>query len=216
MSLPTYNSIPILDWMPDWTDPSRQMQFVQQKNNLEGNSAGPGPFAWDAPHQTRPRTSRRLRYVLMSRADMVMAREFVRDTAQGRRTSFWVPLWSQAVQLTAPVLSTDTTMTIMRSGYSSLYAGAGLGREHIAIFPRVPTVEQTLLPRKITASVDNPSLGTETLTISSAPGYDVATTDLICFLLLCRLDTDQPLLQWASAASGVLEVPLIDIPAETP
>lgn len=216
MSLPTYNSIPILDWMPDWVDPSRQMQFVQAKNNLEGTAAGPGAFAWDAPHQTRPRTTRRLRYVLMSRAEMVAARQFVRDTAQGRRTSFWVPLWSQAVHLTTPMLSTDTTATIRRSRYSSLYAGAGLGREHIAIFPRVPATDQTLIPCKITGSVDNPSLGTETLTLNTAPGYAVTCDDLICFLLLCRLDTDAPLLQWAGMGCGVLDIPLIDIPAETP
>ncbi len=212
MSLPTYLSMPILDWQPDWSDPSRVLKFTQVKNRL--SAGGPGPLRDDAPHQLRPRTSGRLRYILESRDDMLAARDFLRDTTQGRRKSFWLPLWSQALHLSDPLADDSTSLVITRSGYTRLYAGEGRGREHLAFFPRVPGEAQTLVARKITDASEGDT--TETLTLSSAVGYDVTLKDLVCFLLLCRLDTDSPILQWESFSSGILEVPFIDLPVQTP
>lgn len=214
MSLATYLGLPLLDWSPDWEDPSRTMMYVQAKNQL-GSDNAPGPLAFDAPHMPRPRTTFRLRYILETREDMNAARDFLCSTAIGRWKTFWVPLWLRAFQLTADVDAADTTFTITQSGYSRWYAGAQYGREHLAFFPRVPTVEQTLIGRKVSDSVDNGD-GTETLTISSALGDDLKAADVVCFLLLCRLDTDSPVLEWDSMNSGILEIPLIDVPMETP
>jgi hypothetical protein len=184
----------LLDWAPDWQDPTRTMKLVQAKNVL--SDTGPGPLKFDSPHQPRPRTSARLRYMLSTRQEMLNAREFVRDTVQGKRNTFWIPLWSLAFHATDTIGDTDTTFDITRSGYTLLYGGVGYGREHLAFFPRVAAVAQTLVARKIESSVENPLDGTETITISSAVGHPVTTKDLIAFLLLVRLDTDSPVLEY--------------------
>ncbi len=207
MSLPTYLGVPVLNWQPDWSDPSRVMRLVQAKNVLGVD--GPGPLKYDSPHQPRPRTGLRLRYVLETRDEMNDARDFIRDTAQGRRLSFWVPLWSQALHLSTAMGSGDTSMVITRCGYARDMAGEGRGREHVAVFNGA-----TLVARKVTAATEGDT--TETLTLSSAFGVALPLGSYITYLLYCRMDTDTPVLQWASMHTGILEVPLIDLPIQTP
>jgi hypothetical protein len=163
----------------------------------------------------RPRTRFRLRYVLESRAEMNDARDLLRSITQGRRNEFWVPLWSHALHLAEPALAADTTLTITRALYMRLYGGVGYGREHLAIFPRVMGAAQTLLTRQIAESAEIDE-STELLTLTAALGEDVTARDLITFLLYVRLDTDAPVLHWSSFASGILEIPVIDLPKQTP
>jgi hypothetical protein len=214
MSLPTYLGFPILDWEPDWKDPSRTLRFIQPKNRVGENS--PGPMYDDAPHHERPRTTMRLRYVFEDRAQVVEAREFIRDVAKGRLKSFWVPIWSQAVHLAEAATDMDDQITVTRSGYANLYAGAGLGREHVALIPRIPGEALTLIPRKVESATLDEMEDVEVLALDSAIGEDVPVDGLVTFLILCRLDTDSPALRWESRSVAIMEMPLIDLPREAP
>lgn len=208
-----YRGVPVLSYQPDWSNPSQVMTFTQIRNKL-GNDMSPGPLAFDAPHMPRPRTSFRLRFVLETRDEMNAARDFLLTTAQGRRRPFWVPLWSQAMHLDADIEPTDTEILITRSYFSSLVFGVGLGREHLAFFPQVPNACPELVPRRILDAIEGDT--NETVTIWSGIGSAMTSDDLICFLLYCRLDTDAPVLQWESFETGILEIPVIDLPAQSP
>jgi hypothetical protein len=211
VSLPTYLSLPVLDWAPDWDGVSQQLGFRQEKTRLE---TAAGPLQDDAPDQPRPRTARRLRYMLDSRAEMLAARDFLRDTAQGRWKGFWVPTWVEDLRVTDTVAADATTFSITRMGAWRFYAGAGFGREHLAFFPRVPGTGPILVPRKIASIADG--VDAETVTIDAAIGYALTTDDLVSFLLFCRADDDRLMLQWETDHNGVLELPLLDLPRETP
>jgi hypothetical protein len=216
-SPPTYRGFPVLDVLPDWSDPSLKLDFRQAKSRLDG---GAGPLRDDSPYQRRPRTARRLRYLLETRAEMLAARTFLKTVAQGRRNGFWVPAWTQDLLLAAVADSGDTTIAVTRIGFARFYPvldsaeDARLGRQHLALFPHQEGAGPLLVARKITGAA---TVGeTDVLTIDSGVGHVVSINDLLSFLLFCRLDEDRVLLQWETFESGVLELSLIDLPRETP
>lgn len=210
--LPTYQSLPVLNWWPDWSDPSRGIQYPMRANRVDGIA---GAVVWDAPHVTRPRTARRLRFLFSTRAEALEGRRWIREVFKGRLKTAWVPLWVDAFKLAADVDDAATTMTITRSGYTDYQGGAGNGREHIAAWVQTGSGPE-LFYRQITGSTVDAEAGTETLTLDSAIGYDLTTRDPLSFLLLCRADSDALVLDWQSVGLAVLELPLIDIPRETP
>lgn len=213
---PIYRGAPVLDVLPDWSAPSLALGFHQAKNRLDG---GAGPLREDSPAQLRPRTARRLRYLLETRADVLAARTFLRTIVQGRWSGFWVPTWAEDLHLATAVGAADVTIAVTRIGFSRFYplldaGGEGLGRQHLAFFPQQTAAPPLLVCRKITgiATVGE----TDVLTIDAALGFAFTTNDLLSFLLFARADADQLLLQWETFTSAVLELPLLDLPRETP
>jgi hypothetical protein len=207
--MPSYLDYPILDWEPSWNDSTPRLRFTQSKVRLD---SGAGPITEDSLLQPRPRTTRTLSYVLTSRDEMEQAREFLRTTSLGRQKAFWCSLGLSNLQLAAPLASDGTALVVDSVGYTRFNFGAGLGREHLLIRP---SGTNEALYRKITAAVDNED-GTETLTLSSAPGQSVALGSRLEYLVLNRLDADLCFLSWRTMQSGTLSLPLIDIPRETP
>jgi hypothetical protein len=189
--------------------PSLTLAFKPSRNILDSFA---GPLKYDSPAQPRPRTQRTLRYLLETRDDMLAARTFVRETAAGRLRSFWVPMWTEDLHLADSVLAASADLVITRIGYDALYRGAGLGREDVALFPRIPDSGPLLVCRRISST--DASDTTETLTLDATVGHDLTADDLACFLLLCRADDDKLDLVWETMINGTLEIPLIDLPME--
>lgn len=212
MSLPTYRGFPVLDWQPDMQGPSITLQLAQTKNVLDGFA---GALTYDSPAQPKPRTPRTLRYILETRDDMLDARAFLRETAAGMLNSFWVPIWSEDLHLAAATIAASADLVITRMGFDTLYGGEGLGREHVALFPYTDGVGVSMVCRKINAVSASDDL-TETLTLDDTVGTDLNPGDLACFLLFCRASADKLDLVWETMINGTLEIPLIDIPMETP
>jgi len=212
MSLPTYLSHPVLPWEPDWSAPSLSAEFHQKKNRWD---TGAGPIVDDAPHQGRPRTARRLRFVLTTRAEITDARALLTDTLMGRLGTVWVPFWPTALTLHAAAASGASAIVIQSVDAARLYAPASNARKHLAIFASTPGSAPTMLLRQID-SVTPHTDGTETLNLHTALSQDVAAGDAVAFLLLSRADSDQFVLQWETPSVAVLELPLIDLPKETP
>ena len=211
MSLPTYRGFPVLDWSPDISDPSGAFEFRSGRNMVDGYA---GPLRYDQPAQARPRTARTLRYLLESRADLLTARTFLRETAAGRLRGFWVPMWAEDLHLSATMLAGSASLVITRIGYAKFYSGAGLGREHVAVFPHIANTGPLLTCRKITAA--SATDATETLSLDAAVGNDLTVDDLVCFLFFSRADDDKLVLTWETMVHGTLEIPLLDLPTETP
>lgn len=212
MALPTYRGVPVLDWMPDADSPTDRIHWTQVKNRLATIA---GPLRDDAPHQPRPRTDRRLRYVVGSRAELLDAKALIAETLQGRLKSFWVPSWVEDLTLAAAIADDDTTISVRGWHYGDFYSGEGLGREHIAIYAKTQGEPPTPLYRKITAAARHED-GTETLTLDSAPGIATDAATLVSFLHYVRCSDDKLVIEWESMQVGVLELPVIDIPKEAP
>lgn len=207
-----YREFPVLDWTPDMSAPSLTLALKQSKNILDGSA---GEMLYDSPAQPKPRTSRTLRYLLETRDQLLDARTFLRETAAGQLNGFWVPMWSEDLHLTATTPGSSADLVVTRFGYDALYGGAGLGREHVALFPFIANTGPLLTCRKISSVSASDDL-TETLTLDSTITNDLTPNDLACFLLFCRADNDRLDLVWESMINGTLEIPLIDIPKETP
>jgi len=204
MTFPTYLAHPVITWEPDWQEPVTTL--FRRKNRWDGKA---GKVRDDTPYEISPRTLRRVRYVFTTRAEIMEALAFIRDTAQGRLNAFWVPEWVDDVFLTAGASSGSTTLSITNIGFTKWFFGAGKGRQHVALFPTGSP--GTVVYREVTAAAVV-SETAETITLDSAIGVTLAVGDRVCFLLLCRAESDDLVLHRESWDIAILELPLIDVP----
>lgn len=115
------------------------------------------------------------------------------DRRAGRWQPFWLPNFSNDIQLVQTTLTGSDTIKIKYIGY------AGLINLHQAkrdlFFYNFTT--KTYEIRRIIAATDNGD-GTETLKLDSAFSYDVSNSTFtsISFLKFCRLDADTVELSW--------------------
>jgi hypothetical protein len=210
MSLPTYRGYPVLTWRPDWQGVSLGTSFEQTKARWD---AGTGPIRDDNPYDVAPRTRRRIRYVFKSRETTRDAEAFILNTCQGRLKPFWLSTWSPDVRLTAPCAADELELFIQWIGYDKFLKGAR-GRNHVAIWPQFNTLAPIF--REI---VDNTveSTTVEKLILDTDLGATLALKDPVTFLLLCRADSDDLIIEWQHTGGvSILEFPVIDLPEETP
>lgn len=211
--MPTYRGVPVLDWIPDASSPTDQGRFAQVRDRLVAPAT---PLRDRAAHQPRPRTGRRLRYVLDGREAIEDAREFITQQSGGRLNGFWVPSWYvEDLVLAEPVADDDTAIVVRGWNYTDFYAGEGLGREHLALYARTPGAAPIPCYRKVESAERNED-GTETLTLDSALGVDAAIDSLVSGLHYARLDDDRIVMEWHSMNVAVIELPIVDVPLEAP
>jgi hypothetical protein len=211
LTLPTYLGYPVLGWEPNWSDPSPNADLRQTKFRLDNGS---GKVADDAPYTPRPRTARTLMYDFTRRSEVLEAQELLRDVLIGRLMPVWVPLWTDDFKLTAGCAYNERDLFITPIGFKRYYEGVGLGRTHVALFP-MASGRDTMLCRAVVANTVEID-GREKITLDSDLGVPLAVSDLVCFLLLCRADSDDLTIEWTSWQTGTLELPVIDLPREVP
>lgn len=204
MTFATYLAHPVIHWEPDWLDPVTT--FHRRKFRWDNRT---GNVRDDHPYEVAPRTLRRMRYVLTERSEIIDALDLIKTTAQGRLKAFWVPDWVDDVFLTAGSLAASSTLAITNIGFTKWYFGEGEGRAHVALFPTA--APGTIVYREVTTSVVV-SATAETLTLGAAIGTDLAVGDRVCFLLLCRSDSDEIVLHREHWTLAVLELPIVDVP----
>lgn len=211
--MPTYRGVTVLDWVPDASSPTDRGRFDQVRDRLVAPAT---PLRHRAPHQHRPRTSRRMRYVLDGRAAIDEARTFIVGQTGGRLNGFWIPSWYvEELVLAEAVEEVDTALVVQGWNYTDYLAGDGYGREHLAIYARTPGAAPVPCYRKIENAARNED-GTETLTLDSALGVDATVDSLVSALHYARLDDDRVVMEWHSMTVAVLELPIIDVPLEVP
>jgi hypothetical protein len=130
-------------------------------------------------------------------------------SVKGRYTTFYIPTWQADLPLTADMTSVATTLTITDIGYTERYFPVE-ARRHLAFI----TGDGTITHRRVTASVDNGN-GTETLTIASATGIAISKdTDLVSFLLLVRLASDELDVLRFSQTNAECVLECVEVPGE--
>jgi hypothetical protein len=118
--------------------------------------------------------------------------------------------WRTDMVTVNDLLSTDTTFLIKTQGYTKFQYPSN-ARRYIAFM----LANGTFLYRKITSSVDVGD-GTERLTLDASPGVGVPATTMVSFLQFCRLDADSISIQWRSQTFAEAQIPIVEIPRETP
>jgi hypothetical protein len=208
MAFPLYQGLPVLDWEPDAISPSSGLEFRSAKTRWDNTA---GRVADDNPYEPGPRTRRTFRFVLDGRSEIADMVTFLLTQVQGRRLPFWVPNWMPDMLLATARVAADDDLYIAPIGYVRSFAGQGRGHAHLAITPRA--AGGGIRYREITHATEELD-GTERLRLDAALGEDLAVTDPVSFLLLCRADADLVPLVWHTPELATLELPLIDLPWE--
>lgn len=119
----------------------------------------------------------------------------------GRFGKLWVPSFTNDLQLSATIGSSDTTITVEWCGYSD-FGDQQLNARDI----RIELKNGTVFYRRITASTDGGS--TETLTINASLGTTVAVNDvrLISFMFFGQQLSDDLDLIHHTDSDGFVEV----------
>jgi hypothetical protein len=204
----TYSGSLVLTIRPDWQGPSQQFTTTYDKTRLDN---AVGTFTDDAITPTAV-GARGVRFILEGR-DVIAAWRAFCDGQRGRAVGFWMPTWTDDVELTAAQLAAQDVLTFKTCGFSRFYAVTDFGRRHIAII--LPGNPEVILPRRVTAAVDNGD-GTETITVDSLFGVDIPIDAGVSFLTFCRFDNDRIDLDWLSFVLVQVEFGVVELPREAP
>lgn len=128
---------------------------------------------------------------------------------KGRAVPFWAPTWRRDLILHADVGAIDTGIAIESMRYSEMLFPAK-ARRHLAFW----TPSRTLIYRAVTASVNNGT--TETLTLSASLGVLFPKAGLLSFLVLARLSADEVEIQYHTDSLAEASIPFVEVPQEAP
>lgn len=117
----------------------------------------------------------------------------------GRQKAIWIPSHGDDLTVVARIAATEPMITINECGYSR-YALGDTDKQHIAIY----LTNGTVFYRKITNATALTD-GTEQLTLDSALGQQVEAKQVmrVCFMRLCRLNSDQVEIDHITDSEGV-------------
>lgn len=176
----SYRGLPVLELRPNWAagvDPGLERDLA----TIDG-----GVGVWTTDDRAElPTQAQRMGWTFTSRAEVDAWRKRL-HAARGRQGAMWVPTWASDLVITAPVLSTATSIDVQHTGYT-VFLRADPNRRDI----RIELADGTIFYRRITSSLEVDA-DTERLNIDAALGVDVNPADvaLVSFLALARFDSD--------------------------
>jgi hypothetical protein len=190
-----YRGRPVLEQRPDEVE-EITASYARLLAELDNDSAL--PLATDVAGRAMP--IQRHRWLGMGRAERSAYRSLM-YALRGRQVAVWVPTHADDLRLAAPVGSAAMTIDIAWVGYTR-FGQQKPGRRDI----RVELTDGTALHRRIQESTE---LGgdVERLTLDAALGLDVALADVgrICWMTLCRLDSDSVEIHHVTDSEGVAQ-----------
>ncbi len=159
-----------------------------------------------APTPVRP-----FLWTCVGRSAVAALRAFV-HARRGRAVPFWVPTYQRDLTLATDLVSGASTATVLWVGYTQ-HLFPNTGRRHLAFIQP----GGTMLLRKVTGATDPGTATTEDLALDSAvsPTQPAATT-ILSFLRLCRLESDEVVLEWGSRGTCEATLHLHDLGMEAP
>jgi hypothetical protein len=165
--------------------------------------------AWDI-HETTdaPVVKRPFRWVLKSRQEIMDLLKFL-DNHKGRLVPFWVPTWSQDIELVQDIGASDLGIVVNSILYTQQIKSHP-NRSDIILYPADGSVAPTL--RGLTASSESVN-NTEILTMDASLGT-ARTKDYfkaISFLTLCRFANDGFEIVWHSDSVAEVTVDLQEV-----
>ncbi len=193
----TYLGLDVLDQSPH---NRRGLVGDDIRREFELLDTGTGTRSSDA-RGIAPTPVRPFQWTCFSRSAVTALRAFV-HARRGRAVPFWVPTYQQDLTLATDLVSGGSTATMRWVGYAQ-HLFANTGRRHLAFIQP----GGTMLLRKVTATTDPATFVTEDLALDSpvSPTQPAAST-IVSFLRLCRLESDEVVLDWRSR--GIVEVTL--------
>lgn len=208
MSWPlTWQGFDVLTLEPDRRGPIDD-QFERRFDLVEPD---PG-LRWADVRGAAPAPVRAFTWTANGRSAVEALRSWL-AARRGRLVLFWMPTWQEDLVLAADVSSGASSLVIKWSGYTARMFAAGGMRRHVALWR--PGFDATY--HRITGATDPGGNTTETLTISPATGSAwPATSSVVSFLRLCRLDTDLVRLEWHGQLSASATLPVREVPLEAP
>lgn len=168
-----------------------------------------GRSFWD-DHPGQPQPSRSFEWYAPNRPAIGALRAFL-DARQGRVVPFWAPTYTGELVLAQAALSGQSALRVHATGYRP-YLFPLPARQHLALL----SADGTFLRRKVTLAIDNGD-GTDTLSLDAALTVDVTpATTIVCFLTLCRLESDLVPIRWGKPGHAEASLPLVEVPLEVP
>ena len=201
----TYRGFDVLEVEPNWRDgleSTYRRSWLRcdpgtgkvRVDDRTGITALDNSFAW----------------FMADRAAVAEFRAFV-AARKGAAVPFWFPSWRSDLQLRTDAASTDTTLTIDAIGYTK-YLFPQRSRRFVAFI-----LSDSKIYREIVNANDPGDGVSETITIDSAPGVALpAASTLICFLFLCRLESDEVKITWHTSSVAEASLAFREIPREVP
>jgi hypothetical protein len=138
--------------------------------------------------------------------EIVILRNFFK-ARRGKAVPFWVPTWRRDLFLHSSVILNENAALFEDTGYSN-FAFQHKSRRHIAFMLTSGPVY-----KKVSSASSDGFVETITFT-SNLPAIPLDT--LVCFLTLCRLNTDNPSIEFITNSKAESRIPYIEIPEEAP
>ncbi len=194
-TLPTYAGFNVVTIPPDYSQ-DISLDWQRQTTVLDGDT-GLTQLTDTAGFGT---AGRAYRWYAMGQAPAVALRKLL-YALKGRLTPVWVPSFADDLTLLAPASAASAAITVRSVGYVGLDGTSLQGREYVA----VRLYDGTTLYRRIVGAVAGDSADAEVLTLDAPfPGdTEIDAVQQICFMALCRQDSDQIELSHPVDAVGV-------------
>jgi len=163
-------------------------------------------------HSPAPAPVRPFTWTAFGRAEIAELFDFL-DARKGRAVPFWLPSYQKDLSLSADVLQNDSNVTLAWVRYTQQMFPNTAGRRHLAFWePNVPMTFHKVV------DADDPSDGlTETLTITPvALRLYPASTTILSFLKLCRLEEDLVRMHWPTVQVVEATIMVRELPKEAP
>lgn len=157
------------------------------------------------------REERTLNLIAVDSAETAQHMAFI-DSLRGRLTPFWFPTWNQDLQPVTDQAAGSLTINVLNSEYGRLmFDNPTESRRHLAVIK----ANRTIFPIQVDFVTPGPS--TEQLTLTAPlPVALEASRDLLCFLQLVRLNTDEPVFLRMPNGGSIFSEPVIEVPNEVP
>lgn len=188
----TYRSLPVLEWRTEESE-AGTVQYDRQSVTVDVETAP--PYYADLPGM--PFRYQSHRFVIHGRPAHAAFRSFMYQLA-GRVGRLWVPDWTDAVELLAPVAASGSAWPVAWQGYT-LFDYQQVNRRDL----RIELYDGSVFYRRVTGSGE--SGDTEVLQLDASLGRAVAPSNVrqINWMAVCAADADAVQIEHRTDADGI-------------
>lgn len=202
----TFRGFTVLDTRPDRPGAADEM-FAR---SLVVSDPGTGKVHVDQ-RAAAPANEREVVFVLRGAGEIAAFMAFL-DARLGVVMPFWLPTMQRDLMLSEDLKTGETDLHVQWVGYAADLYPQSRARHHLALYE--PHLTMDLL--HVIDATDTGG-GTEELTLSAVAGRDYpATTTLVSFLRLVRLDEPHATLTWLSRDVVEASIKIRELPMEVP
>lgn len=200
------DGIPLLLLPPDLDASATARSSMVDMDEFEGDvGAGIG-----LTHSTLPNTTEQVTFLCKSRAELDELEQFIR-ALDGRARPFWIPTWTDDVDVLA---ANAGSLTIADIDYQTNFFPS-IAHRWLLVCPENDPLTWSL---RVVSNVIENGDGTETL-LTSTPfgsGSFTSATHRYMFLRFVRLDSDDVTIEYLGGGRAIVTLQIINIPGSYP